>query len=110
MKIKTLFSALVTLAATGCATLATDDAIVKRTAFALGLDKSEFTISNRQNDGAQATYLVTTNAGKKYNCYVEGYFSYTTGGEASDAMCNELGGKRNSNNCNELLKRAGQCP
>ncbi|QSA97792.1 hypothetical protein [Methylococcus sp. EFPC2] len=109
MKIKRLFSVLVTVAATGCATLATDDVIVKRTAFALGLDKSEFTISDRQNDGAQATYLATTKAGKKYTCYVEGYFSYASGRESSDAICNELGGKGAVNNCNALLKRAGKC-
>lgn len=109
MKNRKILTALTALAASGCATLATDDAIVKRTAFALGLDKNEFTISNRQNEGAQATYLVTTQSGKKYTCYVEGYFSYTSGGESSDAICNELGGKSTSGTCNELLKRAGKC-
>jgi len=109
MKTKRFFSLLAVLAAAGCATLATDDAIVKRTAFALGLDKSDFTISNRQNDGAQAIYLVTTKAGKKYTCYVAGYFSYTSGRESSDAMRNELGGKAAGNHCNELLKAAGRC-
>lgn len=109
MKNKSLFSALIAVAASGCATLATDDAIVKRTAFALGLDKSEFTISNRQNEGARATYLVTTRSDKKYTCYVEGYFSYTSGVESSDAICNELGGNGTSGTCNALLKRAGIC-
>lgn len=109
MKISKIFPVLIAMAATGCATLATDDAIVKRTAFALGLDKSEFTISDRQNDGAQAQYLVTTKAGKKYTCYVEGYFSYTSIGESSDAICNEVGGKAAGGSCNALLKKAGKC-
>lgn len=103
-----LLAASVTTMA-GCAALATDDAVVKRTAFALGLDKSDFVISNRQNEGAQATYLVTTKSGKKFNCYVEGYFSYTSIGEASDAMCVELGGKGKADACNALLKKAGKC-
>lgn len=109
MSMKRLCPGLIVLVLAGCATLATDDAIVKRTAFALGLDKSEFTISDRQNDGAQARYLVTTKAGKKYTCYVEGYFSYTSIGESSDAICNELGGKGESGTCNALLKKAGKC-
>lgn len=109
MIIRKMLPVLFAIAATGCATLATDDAIVKRTAFALGLDKSEFTISNRQNDGAQATYLVTTKTGRKYNCYVEGYFSYTSIGESSDAICSEVGGKGTSTPCNALLKKAGKC-
>jgi len=109
MKVKKIFPVFLVIAVVGCAKLATDDAIVKRTAFALGLDKNEFTISNRQNEGAQAVYLVTTKTGKKYNCYVEGYFSYTSIGESSDAICNEVGCKSAGNSCNALLKKAGKC-
>lgn len=84
MKIKRIFSALVTVAATGCATIATDTAIVKRTGFALGLDASEFTISDRQNAG-------------------------TSGTESSDAICNEIGGNGTGGTCNALLKKASKC-
>ena len=61
---------------TGCASVAvTNDAIEKNTAFTLGLEKGTFTISNRENDGVKSTYLVNTNAGKKYTCYVTGTVS-----------------------------------
>ncbi|MDB6062331.1 MAG: hypothetical protein JWM78_2434 [Verrucomicrobiaceae bacterium] len=99
---------------TGCASVAvTDDAIEKNTAFALGIEKGTFTISNRENEGVKSTYLVNTNTGKKYSCYVTGAVSMV-GRTVSDAMCNEVGkpvkesGETNAS-CNALLKAAGKC-
>lgn len=107
---KQIYISLLTLLVSGCASLATEDSITKRTAFALSLDKSEFTITNRKNDGAQATYQVTTKQGRKYNCYVEGTFSYLTGPDSSDAICHEIGAsKKETEPCNKLLKAAGKC-
>lgn len=100
----------------GCASVAvTEDAIEKNTAFALGLEKGTFKISNREDSGIKTTYLVTTNAGKKYSCYVTGSLS-VVGRAVSDAMCNEIGKTRQSagastasSSCNALLKAAGKC-
>mgnify|MGYP000331858824 CR=1 FL=1 len=60
------FPLLATLSASllagGCAAIAvTDEAIVDRTAFALGLAKGDFTISNRMDDGAATRYQVRVN-------------------------------------------------
>ena len=100
---------------TGCASVAvTNDAIEKNTAFTLGLEKGTFTISNRENDGVKSTYLVNTNAGKKYTCYVTGTVS-VVGRVVSDAVCNEVGKPASqasvttSRPCNALLKAAGKC-
>ena len=100
---------------TGCASVAvTNDAIEKNTAFTLGLEKGTFTISNRENDGVKSTYLVNTNAGKKYTCYVTGTVS-VVGRVVSDAVCNEVGkpakqvSVTTTQSCNALLKAAGKC-
>ena len=103
---------------TGCASVAvTNDAIEKNTAFALGIEKGTFTISNRENDGVKSTYLVTTNTGKKYTCYVTGTVS-VVGRVVSDAVCNEIGKPAKPTKpatgtttqpCNALLKAAGKC-
>lgn len=104
----------------GCASVTVDNnSIEDRTAFALGLDKSAFTVSNRVDDGVVSRYSVTTRAGKKYNCYVGGGLSIL-GRQVSDAICNEaLGGGASAAPpaagasapaCNALLKAAGRCP
>lgn len=96
--------------ASGCASMVVkDEDIVKKTAFALSLDRSDFTISNRADDGLQTTYTATTKSGKKYNCYVEGSFSFGTGSVVTDAICNEVGAKNGGTSCNALLKKAGKC-
>jgi hypothetical protein len=99
----------------GCASVAvTSDAIEKNTAFALGLEKGTFKISNREDDGVKSTYLVNTNAGKKYTCYVTGTVS-VVGRVVSDAVCNEVGkpakqaSGTTTQSCNALLKAAGKC-
>lgn len=121
MKHPQLTIAALMLTLSGCALVQTnklsDDTIAQRTAFTLGLDKSEFTISNRQepNKNSEVYYVVTTKSGKKYNCYVAaGFTSFITPDtDASDAICSEIGGSgaNNSNGgkCNALLKAAGKC-
>lgn len=96
-----------------CASIAvTSNNIEERTAFALGLNSTEFTISNRRDSGLRTDYLVKTNKGRQYNCYVEGTFSFT-GKTLTDAVCNPAGSSRqpvaSTTNCNALLKAAGRC-
>ena len=79
------------LAIAGCASLAvTDEAIVDRTAFALGLSKSDITVSNRQNDGTTTRYSVRTKSGQEYNCFIGGSFN-VLGRSVSEAICNRKG-------------------
>ncbi len=100
----------------GCASVAVNnDAIEKNTASALGLEKGSFTISNREDDGIKTSYLVKTNAGTKYTCYVTGTVS-VVGRVVSDAICTEMNksgnqpsGSGTSTACNALLKAAGKC-
>ncbi|MBC7992028.1 MAG: hypothetical protein H7Z15_02135 [Rhizobacter sp.] len=90
---RTLLAALAVTAvlASGCASVAvTDQAIVDRTAFALGLDKTAFTISNRVDEGTTTRYAVKTKAGQEYNCFVGGSFS-VVGRSVSEAICTRKG-------------------
>ncbi len=81
----------ISLFATGCASIAvTDQAIVDRTAFALGLAKSDFTISNRMDEGATTRYQVHTKAGQDYNCFVGGSIGLL-GRAVSEAICTKKG-------------------
>ena len=83
--------AVVSMAFSGCASVAvTDQAIVDRTAFALGLEKTAFTISNRVDEGTTARYAVKTKAGQDYNCFVGGSFS-VVGRSVSEAVCTRKG-------------------
>lgn len=101
----------------GCAAqVVKEDHLKQRTAFALGLDENAFTISERVDDGLQTRYSVKANNGRKYNCYVEGAFSFGTGGVVSDAICKQIGANGKSKakgssggTCNELLNAAGRC-
>jgi hypothetical protein len=82
---------LAATAATGCASLAvTDQALVDRTAFALGLDKTAFTISGRVDEGTTTRYAVKTRTGQDYNCFVGGSFS-VVGRSVSEAICTKKG-------------------
>lgn len=79
------------LAATGCASIAvTDDALVDRTAFALGLAKGDFTISNRTNEGTTTRYAVRTKSGQDFNCFVGGSIG-VLGRTVSEAICTKKG-------------------
>lgn len=117
------FARLATLAliatSAGCAAVAvSNDAIEQNTAFTLGLPKGSFTISDRVDDGLKSTYVVKTNAGKQYSCYVTGSVGIT-GRVVSDAICQAQQGKAStkpatsaggsSASCNALLKAAGKC-
>lgn len=78
-------------ALSGCASQAvTATHLEENTAFSLGMDKSDFTISNRRDSGIKTSYLVKTNSGQQYSCYVTGTFS-VVGRAVSDAICNEKG-------------------
>lgn len=101
--------AAVITAISGCSSMVIkDDDIVKKTAFSLGWEKNSFTISDRTDDGVQTTYVATTKAGKKYNCSIDGSFSFGTGSIISDPICNEVG-KLTNTKCNALSKAAGKC-
>ena len=77
--------------ASGCASIAvTDEAIVDRTAFALGLAKSDFTISNRTDEGTTTRYSVRSKAGQEFNCFVGGSIS-VMGRSVSEAICTKKG-------------------
>jgi len=84
----TLLAALISC---GCASIAvTDQALVERTAFALGIAKEDFTISNRVNEGAASRYLVRTKSGQSYRCLVGGSIGLL-GRAVSDAICTKDG-------------------
>lgn len=108
------FTVANTLLVSGCASVAvTEDSIEQRTALALGVEKGEFTVSNRVDDGVRTDYIATTTDGKVYNCYVEGSVSIV-GRVVSDALCSEKGKAANKSmspgtSCNDLLKAAGKC-
>ena len=86
----TVLAALVTVAA-GCASMAvTDDAIIDRTAFALGIEKNAFVIKNRVDEGTTTRYTVTAKSGQEFNCYVGGTFS-ALGRMVSEAICTKKG-------------------
>jgi len=98
----------------GCASqVVKEDHLKQKTAFALGLEQNDFTVSDRIDDKFQTRYSVKTNDGKRFNCYVEGSFSFGTGNIVSDAICKELtSNNRNTKadeTCNKLLKAAGKC-
>jgi hypothetical protein len=75
----------------GCASFTvTDEAIVDRTAFALGLNKGDFTVSNRTNEGVSTRYAVRTKSGQEYQCVIGGSLS-VLGRQASEALCSKKG-------------------
>lgn len=99
----------------GCAsTVIKADHIKQKTAYALGVEPNSFTVADRVDDGLQTRYSVKTNDGRRFNCYVEGSFSFGTGSVVTDAICSPIGKSANNANtagpaCNALLKAAGRC-
>jgi hypothetical protein len=102
-----------------CASMAvTDEVIVTNTSRALGLDKSQFTISDRADSGVQTTFTARTKGGKTYSCYVEGSVS-VVGRVVSDALCREMSksgtpvapaaNAPSDPACNALLRAANRC-
>lgn len=76
---------------TGCASIAvTDEAIVERTAFALGISRGDFTVSNRVDDGTTTRYSVRTKTGQDFNCFVGGSLGLL-GRAVSEAVCSKKG-------------------
>jgi len=91
MKRASLSLLLAAALATGCASIAvTDEAIVDRTAFALGLNKGDFTISNRTDEGTTTRYAVRTKSGQDFNCFVGGSIG-VLGRTVSEAICTKKG-------------------
>ncbi len=87
----TALLAIAAAAATGCASIAvTDEALVERTAFALGLSKGDFTISNRVDDGTTTRYSVKAKSGQEFNCFVGGSIG-VLGRVVSEAICTKKG-------------------
>lgn len=75
----------------GCASIAvTDEAIVERTAFALGIGRSDFTVSNRVDDGTTTRYSARTKTGQDFNCFVGGSLGLL-GRAVSEAICSKKG-------------------
>ncbi|WP_341892653.1 hypothetical protein [Variovorax sp. YR752] len=86
-----LLAAAAAALSSGCASIAvTDEALVDRTAFALGLAKSDFTISNRTDEGTTTRYSVRSKAGQEFNCFVGGSIS-VMGRSVSEAICTKKG-------------------
>lgn len=101
-KIAAVFLAAIVV--TGCASVAvTNESLEDKTAFALGLDKGDFTISNRTDSGVDTNYTVKTKKGQEYRCYVQGTVSIM-GRTVSDAVCSRKGQPAR----NPLLEKAGR--
>ena len=89
--LQSITAAVTTFLVSACASIAvTDQAIVDRTAFALNLSKSDFTISNRVDDGAATRYQVRTKTGQNYHCFVGGSIGLL-GRAVSEAVCSKEG-------------------
>jgi hypothetical protein len=109
MKSGLMFGSALALLVSGCASMGADDAtIADRTAFSLGMDRGQITISDRVNDMFMARYLATAQSGKKYNCEISTQPMIT-----STPICTV----RNSDGtagalataCNDLLRAAKKC-
>lgn len=81
-----------------------DTALQKKAAFALSVDSSEVTISDREA-GLQSIEFTATARGRKHQCYI----TTVMGAVSSDAICNNLTEAQKSGNCNALLKSANKC-
>ncbi len=91
MKSTLCIAVLAAATATGCASIAvTDEALVDRTAFALGLGKGDFTISNRVDEGTTTRYSVKARSGQEFNCFVGGSIG-VLGRVVSEAVCTKKG-------------------
>lgn len=103
-----------TLTLSGCAShVVTQEHLNQRSSVALGLEASEFTISDRVDDAVSTRYRVRTQDGRTFNCTIGGSFS-VTGPIVTDAICHTFGKSASSSDqqapgCNALLKAAGQC-
>ncbi len=103
----------------GCAMLGaernvSDADLIPRTETAIGLSASQFTISDRTNEGVTARYKVKTSTGKQYNCFVGGSLT-GIGKSVSEAVCTPLDGSApaaqpaSGKPCDALSRAAGRC-
>lgn len=91
MRRKLLLGGLAAALMSGCAAMAVkEDALYERTEVALGLERADFTISNRKDSSIRTDYVATTKAGKVFNCYVGGGMSIF-GRVVTEAICTEKG-------------------
>lgn len=68
----------------------TDEAITERTAAAIGVNKTDFTVSKRVDDGTTTRYAVRTRTGQEFNCFVGGSFN-VLGRSVSEAISTKKG-------------------
>jgi hypothetical protein len=89
---KLAFAAIACGLLAGCAgTQVTEDQLQQKTAFTLGVDPSDLTISDKVKVGTLRTnYVATTKKGKKFMCWVEAGPSLI-GQIVSDPRCTETG-------------------
>lgn len=72
----------------GCAAnLQSTDELQSATAFSLGLETADVTISNRQDSGMATNYWATTRSGRKYSCVRTAGISMM-GAIKSSPLCN----------------------
>ena len=84
------FISLALLAVAGCASLAvTDQALTERTAGAVGLKKTGFTVSQRMDDSTRTRSAVRKPTGQEFNCFVGGSFN-VLGRSVSNVDWNQL--------------------
>ncbi len=74
--------------------------LAKRTAFSIGLDESQFTITDVEKGFLRTDFRVRANNGNQYRCYMTGALIVS-----SDVLCSKNG----EQSCNALLKAAGKC-
>jgi hypothetical protein len=93
----------------------TPETLEDRTSRALGLERGQFTISERVDESTVTRYMVLAKSGRRHSCTVGATFSLT-GRIVTDAICTEMGkpaGAANSSpnnaHCNALLRAAGKC-
>lgn len=107
-----MLAALQGCAALGASFAVSDESLIPRTETAIGLPSSEFTISDRVNEGVTARYKVRTTSGKTYNCFVGGSLT-GIGKSVSEAVCSPLDGsapaERSGKPCDALSRAAKRC-
>lgn len=99
----------------GCASMyggasIADDSLKSEISAALGLSPAELTIVSRRSEGVNTYVNVKTKAGKEMVCRITGGGVMMMGFKTPPA-CNDLASGRSEtgDNCNDLLRAAGQC-
>ena len=112
--------ATISLALAGCTTIqnagsslssrkVSDEVLQSKTAVALGLQASDFTLTDIVKDGMRYDYKAVLNSGGTRTCYL--YSQQSIGSRTvSDAICSNTGSQSSSSNkCDALKKAAGKC-